>query len=164
MYHEGGWPCGETPPALASSIQDMLLFTRRASADQMPRSVIEVFPGVDDSPAAGPGNVSFHRLRAQGAVLVSASRIDGKTRFVRLEALVDQIQSPCRVKTSLPPPLELTPALPFTTEADGIIAIRMSKGQVVVITSKAQPKYEWTIRADSGVASQFNFWGLVTDR
>ena len=158
MYAESGGPCGETPPALASSIQDLLLYSKRAGADQRPLNLIEVFPGVDDGRLdRGPGNASFHRLRAQGAVLVSASRVNGRTRFVRLEALAAQTPF-ARVKTDLAPPLELMPPLPFEIEPDGVLRVALAKGQVVVVTSKSQPARDWTIRAEAGVTSEFNYW------
>ena len=45
---------------------------------------MRVFPGVVDHD--GWANASFHGLRAQGGVAVSAARVDGRTSFVQLTA------------------------------------------------------------------------------
>ena len=50
MYTEFKSMCIETPPAAASSILDLFLFSRRSDASLAIRNVIEVFPGVDDRP------------------------------------------------------------------------------------------------------------------
>jgi len=60
--------------AFAAGLHEMLL--------QSNTGVIEVFPGVPTS----WGDVSFEKLRAQGAVLVSATRAEGSVAEVSLQA------------------------------------------------------------------------------
>lgn len=60
--------------AFASGVQEMLL--------QSHTGIIRVFPAVP----ASWNNVSFHQLRAEGAFLVSAERVDGATASIRILA------------------------------------------------------------------------------
>jgi alpha-L-fucosidase 2 len=76
-------PTIETPFSGASAIMDLLL--------QSWGGQIRVFPAV---PPAWR-QASFHQLRAQGGFLVSASRENGRTRWVTIESLAGE---PCRVK------------------------------------------------------------------
>ncbi|WP_179232970.1 glycosyl hydrolase family 95 catalytic domain-containing protein [Paenibacillus rigui] len=83
MYREAG-PVMESPLACAESIQDLLL---QSWGDK-----IRVFPAM-------PGEwkeAVFHDLRAEGAFLVSASRKEGRTAFVRVKSLAGE---PCRLQT-----------------------------------------------------------------
>jgi len=93
MYFEAGrLPVMETPLHAAQAMQEMLL--------QSWGGVIRVFPAV---PAAW-SEVAFDDLRAEGAILVSARREAGVTRWVRIESLAGE---PCRVKADLPPPVRV---------------------------------------------------------
>jgi alpha-L-fucosidase 2 len=58
--------------AAAAAVQEMLL--------QSHRKVVRIFPAVPEKWQ----NIRFTTLRAQGAFLVSAERIDGKTRQVEV--------------------------------------------------------------------------------
>jgi hypothetical protein len=82
MYIEGS-PVIECSIVLNRSLQDMLL---QSWGDK-----INVFPAI---PAAWT-NAVFQDLRAEGAFLVSASRKDGKTEWVRIQSLAGE---PCRVQ------------------------------------------------------------------
>lgn len=82
MYQEAG-PCIETPLSCAQSLHDMLL--------QSWGGTLRVFPAVPEAWK----DVTFHNFRAEGAFLVSASRKDGKTRWVRLKSLAGE---PCRIR------------------------------------------------------------------
>lgn len=74
MYPETG-PVIETPLAAATSIQELLL--------QDWNNKIRVFPAIPDQWK----NVSFKDLRTQGALLISAVRKDGETKWVRIKTL-----------------------------------------------------------------------------
>lgn len=113
-YTEAG-PVIETPLSGARTIQDMLL---TSWGDK-----IRVFPGV-------PGDwkdATFDKLRAEGAFLVSASRKDGKTQWVKIESLAGE---PCRVKTDILSPKCDRPAKPL---ADNVLEVTLAKGEAAVI-------------------------------
>ncbi len=88
LYTEAG-PCIETPLSGAASLNDMLLTSWGGK--------IRVFPGV---PAAWH-DVTFHKLRAEGAFLVSAVRWQDKLQFIRIESLAGE---PCRLVTDMSNP------------------------------------------------------------
>ncbi|WP_316790808.1 glycosyl hydrolase family 95 catalytic domain-containing protein [Pedobacter frigoris] len=71
LYRESGSVI-ETPLAAATSIQEMLL--------QSWGGKIRVFPAIPSKWQ----DVSFDKLRAEGAFLVSAKRIQGKTVFIKI--------------------------------------------------------------------------------
>jgi hypothetical protein len=81
LYTEAG-PVIETPLSAATSLQEMLL--------QSWGGKLRVFPAIPDAWK----DVSFARLRGEGAFLVSAVRHEGKTAWVRIESLAGE---PCRV-------------------------------------------------------------------
>jgi alpha-L-fucosidase 2 len=68
-------PCIETSLSYNTCVQDMLL--------QSWGNKIRVFPALPD----GWKDVAFHNFRVEGAFLISASRKDGKTSFVRIKSL-----------------------------------------------------------------------------
>jgi len=74
LYREAG-PVIETPLSAAQTLQDMVL--------QSWGGRIRIFPAV---PAAWP-DIAFHDMLAEGRMLVSAIRNDGKTRLVRVTSL-----------------------------------------------------------------------------
>jgi len=94
MYTEAG-PVIETPLAGAATIHEMVL--QSWSMDPF-GTHIRVFPAVPDSWK----DVSFDKLRAEGAFEVSAVRRDGKTKFVQIKSLAG---APCRVRTGLEDPV-----------------------------------------------------------
>jgi hypothetical protein len=165
MYAESGGPCGETPPALASSIQDMLLFSRRYSvADGT--SIIEVFPGVADmAPPLGPGNVTFYQLRALGAWLVSAKWILGKgTQFVTIQSTATSDRT-CRIRVNrlgdgTSTTIRIQPqSTPYTIRNDGDIDVTItSGGSVTFYTINSPPPFD--ITPDPGTSAEFNSWGV----
>lgn len=85
MYAEAG-PVIETPLSGAESLQEFLL---QSWGDK-----IRIFPSV---PKDWPG-VSFYRMRTEGAFLVSACRVAGETKTIKIESLVG---APCRIQTDL---------------------------------------------------------------
>lgn len=77
MYAEGGsYPVIESPLSYATSVHDMLL--------QSWGGKIRVFPATPKHWQ----DLAFHQLRTQGAFLVTAKKVKGKTKFVELESLV----------------------------------------------------------------------------
>jgi hypothetical protein len=116
MYTEAG-PVIETPFSGVASLHDMLLTSWG--------DTIRVFPGVPTS----WHDVSFDKLRAEGAFLVSAVRKGGKTQFVRIESLAGQ---PCRVKTDLAN-ATTDPRVELKQISEGVYEIPLKKGQAVTL-------------------------------
>lgn len=77
MYLEAG-PVIETPLAGASTLHEMLL--------QSWGGKIRVFPAIPSTWK----DTTIHQLRAEGGFLVSASRRDGRTQWVRIESLAGE--------------------------------------------------------------------------
>jgi hypothetical protein len=160
MYLEAG-PVIETPLAGAASIHELLL----QSWSMEPFGThIRVFPAVPDRWK----EVSFHKLRAEGAFEVSAARRGGKVQFVEITSLAG---APCRVSTGLEEPLASlgTRTFKINTETDRnghrITNIDVRKGETVVLTSAdAKLKPEQLIIepvvAQPGLA---NFYGSPKD-
>ena len=129
MYIEAG-PVIETPLSGAASIQQMLLQSWSMTTFG---THIRVFPGVPDSWT----NVSFDKMRAEGAFEVSAVRKNGKTEFVQITSLAG---NPCRVSTSLEGKIVAFGDRQFnlTTEMeDGqpVTVVDLKKGETVLLTS-----------------------------
>jgi len=123
MYIEG---CIESPLGMCESVQDMFL--------QSWGGVIHVFPGVPEAWA----EATFHRLRAEGAFLVSAVRRAGTTQWVRIESLAGE---PCRLRTGLASPVSVWhngQQSVVTPGTNGTIDLSLAKGQSVVLFSGAQ--------------------------
>jgi alpha-L-fucosidase 2 len=72
-------PCIETSLSYNTCVQDMLL--------QSWGNKIRVFPALPDNWQ----DVAFHNFRAEGAFLVSASRKNGVTSFVRIKSLAGEL-------------------------------------------------------------------------
>jgi len=120
LYVEAG-PCIETPLSAAASLNDMLL---SSWGDK-----IRVFPGVPDSWK----DIAFHNLRTQGAFLVSASRKNGKTEWVRIKSLAGE---PCRVLTDLADDFKFSSTQPDSSArkvTPGLLEIKLARGQEVLL-------------------------------
>lgn len=74
LYSEGHQPCFESPPGIASSIQELLL--------QSWGGRVRPFPA---APSAWPA-AAFANLTAEGGLRVSAVRADGSTAWVGVTA------------------------------------------------------------------------------
>lgn len=85
MYKESG-PVIETPLSAAQSLHDMLV--------QSWGGVIRLFPAVPATWA----DAALRDFRTEGAFLLSASRQDGKTRWVKV---VSEAGAPCVLRTDL---------------------------------------------------------------
>ncbi len=85
MYAEAG-PVIETPLSGAESLQEFLL---QSWGDK-----IRIFPSV---PKEWP-DVAFYQMRTEGAFLISACRVNGETRTIKIESLAG---APCRIQTDM---------------------------------------------------------------
>lgn len=109
-------PCIEVPLSAAAALNDMLL---SSWGDR-----IRVFPGV---PGAWK-DVVFHNLRTQGAFLVSASRKNGRTEWVRVKSLAGE---PCRIRPDLEGEIQAT--VPMTPAGDGAYDLKLAKGDEAML-------------------------------
>lgn len=142
MYTEAG-PVIETPLSAARSLQDMLL--------QSWGGKLRIFPGVSDKWQ----DVTFDKLRGEGAFLVSASRRAGKTQWVRIESLAGQ---PCRVQTDIQTPVSDRYA-DLLSGKDGTMELPLKKGESVMLYS-AEAKPDFTVEAVEKQEGQSNYYGL----
>lgn len=117
MYLESG-PVIETPLAAVASLQDMLL---QSWGDK-----IRVFPAIPQDWM----NVGFEHLRAEGAFLVSASRQDGVTKWVRIKSLAGE---PCLVKPGFEGAFKVKGNHKLTDMGGGVYRIDIKKGQEVTL-------------------------------
>ncbi len=145
LYVEAG-PCIETPLSAAASLNDMLL---SSWGDR-----IRVFPGV---PAAWR-DVVFNNLRTQGAFLVSASRKDGKTEWVRIKSLAGE---PCRIRPGIEGQVKST--VPMTPASDGAYDLKLPKGGEAVLYSGPRPP-QCLIAPVATDPAKANFYGLKPTR
>jgi len=120
----------ETPLIAVQPIHEMLL---QSWGDK-----IRIFPA---APEAWP-DVTFHNLRAEGAFLVSASRKEGRTRWVRIKSLVGE---PCRVWTEFSGTVQFQGAIQgIDKPQNGVVELKLKKGDEVVLYPTGQ-KPELTV-------------------
>ncbi|GAA2066855.1 hypothetical protein GCM10009801_13710 [Streptomyces albiaxialis] len=133
MYKESG-PVIETPLSAAQSLHDMVC--------QSWGDTIRVFPAVPDAWR----DVTVHDFRTQGAFLLSATRTDGRTRWVRLRS---EAGAPCVVRHSLPGPVEVRDRhgrpLPHRNEGEGAVRIELKAGGEAVLTVRGE-RPDMTVR------------------
>jgi alpha-L-fucosidase 2 len=113
-------PCIETSLGYNTCVQDMLL--------QSWGNKIRVFPALPDRWK----DVAFHNFRAEGAFLISASRKNGITSFVRIKSLAGE---PCIINPSLlGMPHISSPNNNTMEEAEkGFYKIDLKKGEEVIL-------------------------------
>jgi alpha-L-fucosidase 2 len=121
MYIEGD-PVIECSVVLARSLQDMLL--------QSHSDTIRVFPAVPEK----WDTTVFHDFLAEGAFLVSASRKNGNTEWVRIKSLAGE---PCRIAPSLVGEVKAT--VPIQRKGDGIYELTLAKGAEAILHVGDQP-------------------------
>lgn len=105
--------------AFAQGVHELLL--------QSHQGFIEVFPAVPDEWK----DVSFNTLRTEGAFLVSSARVGGVVDYISIEATVDN-----ELILKLPMKTWYCRELPrqqFIQRKNGLISLKMKKGQKVVI-------------------------------
>ncbi|RMH11010.1 MAG: hypothetical protein D6698_16985 [Gammaproteobacteria bacterium] len=132
MYKENG-PVIETPLAATESIHDMLLQSHTdPNRSPVMQSVIKVFIA---TPKAWD-DVVFHNLRAEGAFLVSASRADGITQWIRITS---EAGERCLIMTDLKQPVQVEGARRFdiTPRSGGIFEIDLKAGETIVIADSS---------------------------
>ena len=132
LYSEAGTlPVIETPLHGATAMQEMLF--------QSWNGRLRVFPAV---PKAWP-DVQFHRFRGEGAYLVSASREQGKTKWVSVEADTNSAKSSVEVDPKLlNGQWAASQGVTVTDDGKGIFTVKMSPGDRVIFwpAKEAQPK------------------------
>lgn len=147
MYSEGkGNPVIESPLSYATSIHDMLL--------QSWEGKIRVFPA---SPKRWK-DVAFNNLRTQGAFLVSAKKIKGKTEFVVIKSLKG---NECIVQTDIENPRFYINGKPISSKKskDGFYNIDLKKDESVIITSKLLKETDLTIQELPKTEADENLFG-----
>jgi hypothetical protein len=143
FYIENGNPLQESAYMLMTATQHMLL--------QSFGGTIRVFPALP----SGWQDVSFHRLRADGAFLVSAVRRSGTTEFVLVESLAGE---PCRIKTNLAKPIVAEGNRAFTITVDGdVVSVDLAAGEKVLFKTEGTSP-ELTM-APVAAAGSPNAWG-----
>jgi hypothetical protein len=143
LYVEAG-PCIETPLSAAASLNDMLL---SSWGDR-----IRVLPGVPDAWK----DISFHNLRTQGAFLVSASRKNGVTQWVRVKSLAGE---PCRIRPGISGTIRAN--VPIIPAGDGSYDLKLAKGAEAILYSGTTLP-EMTIAPVAADPARSNFYGLRT--
>ncbi|MCP4313825.1 MAG: alpha-L-fucosidase [Bacteroidetes bacterium] len=145
LYKESG-PVMETPLSAAQSIHDMLL--------QSWNNTIRVFPAAPD---AWPDMV-FQKLRTEGAFLISAVRMDGKTQFIHIKSLAGE---PCRIIPGLDGEIKVSGHREFLlTEVEPhLFTLDIKKGEEVLLWS-GDEKPDLSISPLPGEKKSFNSFGL----
>jgi alpha-L-fucosidase 2 len=145
MYLEAG-PVIETPLAGAASLHEMLL--------QSWGGKIRVFPAIPNAWK----DVTIHNMRAEGGFLVSASRRDGKTQWVRITSLAGE---PCRVKlpdASFPRDFAVLGS-GAAMEVDGSMRVPLKKGQSVVLLSHKLTENQIALESVAPQEWRLNYYG-----
>lgn len=144
MYLEAG-PVIETPLSAVTTMNEMLL--------QSWNGVIRVFPAVPDNWK----DATFNDLSAKGAFLVSGSRKNGATQFVKIKSLAG---SPCLVKTDLKGIVKATGKRQFkiSAQASGVVSIDLKAGEEVVLYSGQKPS---VFTLEPVKPDGKNYWGLT---
>ena len=147
MYSEGKInPVIESPLSFATSLHDMML--------QSWGGKIRVFPA---SPKKWK-DVSFHNLRTQGAFLVSAKKMEGKTEFLSIKSLKG---NECKVKVDIEKPRFYINGKSISTQktSDGFYTIDLETNETVLITSKALKKTNLSIEELPKSEAEQNLFG-----
>jgi alpha-L-fucosidase 2 len=144
MYCEAG-PVIETPLSAAESIHNMIL--------QSWGGKIRVFPAVPDRWQ----DITFSDLRTEGAFLVSASRKNGHTEFVKIKSLAGE---PCVVKVDFTnePAFKGSTTNNFKKINENLYQIDLKKDEEIVISAKNY-KGDFTISPIETDAKKHNLFG-----
>lgn len=143
MYLETG-PVIETPLAAAASIQDLLL--------QSWSGKIRVFPAIPDIWK----DVAFENLRTEGAFLISASRKDGETQWVRIKSLAGQ---PCIINTGIKSILKTSSATTVIEPLEnGFIRLHLKKNQEIILFKEGITHFKLRPVSCNNI-NQLHFWG-----
>ncbi len=128
LFPNGMWyntPCLESSLGMANIVQNMLIQSWTDPAKDEP-GPIRIFPAI---PAAWK-DVEFRDLRTEGAFLVSATRTNGRTQWVRIKSLAGE---PCRVRPGLGGEVRIKSArrVKLRKISPGTYEIDMKKGETV---------------------------------
>lgn len=149
MYIEGS-PVIECSLFAAKSLQDMLI--------QSWGNCIRVFPALPSK----WNNVTIHNLRAEGAFLVSASRKNGKTQWVRVKSLAGE---PCRIRPSIEGDVRLRKdgkLIKAAPSKEGVFEIALEKGEEVLLFSGSQVP-DLSVIPVFIDPKEHNAWGIKED-
>ena len=151
MYSEGA-PCGESPPAAAASIQDLML---SSAAD----GTLLVFGGVDDAVVAA--DPSFYRLRADHALLVSGRRNTSARAAAWVHAENGgRGRRKWTFATDMRPPLRATPATAAMGDlGGGRFTITLAPGEAAAVSPAAAGAPELLLAPAALNQSTINSWG-----
>jgi hypothetical protein len=140
MYAEAG-PVIETPLSGAATLQEFLL--------QSWGGKIRVFPSV---PKDWP-DASFYHMRTEGAFLISACRIDGKTRTIKVESLAGV---PCLIQTDMVD-LKTDRLIPMHRIASDLYDLSLPAGESVTLFSgsDATPQAITPVTANAKLLNTF---------
>jgi alpha-L-fucosidase 2 len=143
MYLEAG-PVIETPLSAVTTINEMLL--------QSWNGIVRPFPAVPDKWK----DVTFDNLSAKGAFLVSGSRRNGYTEFLKIKSLAG---TPCLVKTDLKGVVKTMGKRQFkiTPQNNGIVQIDLKSGEEVILYTGEKPL---GFTMDVVKSDAKNYWGL----
>lgn len=145
FYSERENPTFESPIASSRAMLDMMI--------QSWGGIIHVFPAM---PQAWK-EASFYQLRTEGAFLVSASRLNGQTKFIHIKSLAG---APCIIQSDLINDVKLLgPPLVTFTKTGNKWVINLKKGQEVILFTGAKPK-NFTIKPNPLSSNVMNSWGL----
>eukprot|EP00959_Pyramimonas_sp_CCMP1952_P260804 5453371-Pyramimonas_sp.AAC.1 len=122
--------------------------------------VVDVFPAIPEAWK----EVSFSKLRAEGAFLVSARFSAGSTQFVAIESLAG---SPLKARLRMQGSLLASPStVELVNERDDVYAIEgLAAGETVLIYRATQNGLQQEGASEMVIApvphntSQCNFWG-----
>lgn len=148
MYSEGKInPVIESPLSFATSLHDMMLQSWGGN--------IRVFPA---SPKKWK-DVSFHKLRTQGAFLVSAKKIDGLTEFVSVKSLKG---NDCKVQVDFEKPKFYIQGELVTVErsSDGFYDVDLKVDETLIVTSKSLKKTDLSIEELGKTEGEKNLFGF----
>lgn len=133
LFPNGMWynsPCLESSLGMANTIQNMLLQSW-SDPSENESGPIRIFPAIPSDWK----DIEFHDLRTEGAFLVSAKRIDGKTEWVHIKSLAGE---PCRVRPEIKGEIQFKSDRQLKTKqiSTGIYEIDIKKGEEVWLYPK----------------------------
>lgn len=144
FYSERENPTFESPISASRSMLDMLLQTWGG--------VIRVFPSMPTDWK----DASFYQLLSEGAFLISANRLAGKTQFIQVTSLAGE---PCTLKTDFTTPVKMVGIATVIKQVGGLIQLKLKKGASVILYTGNKPK-SFEINPIPIKASDMNFWGV----
>lgn len=147
FYSETGWPTFESPIATCRAIIDLML--------QSHNGIIRIFPAM---PFAWK-DASFYKYRAEGGFIVSATRENGRTKFIKIESLAG---AKCKIKVDWDNDVKLgykSDQKNVVLKRNGqFIDINLEKGKNIVLFNEGDNPSSWKMFPQQTVG-QNNYWG-----